>query len=277
MKKLSGVFICLLLFTFISSARIIEVADAGITDKLKAVIAAKNAGGAPAAPGADCSGVASFIWEIDDESVDGAGECVESGGDSSATKTGSPSISTSIANFPNVSDYYSFDISSNDLVSDNSGTIYIKVRITAWGNYAQLFKAKDAATDDVVTCFQKYTDEFTCYYFHGGTAREIDTAGDFSTGTWYIIAYTWTTQGTPSNDSQVDVYNADCSSNLYSEALDVGLDTMTDTMTELQIGNSQAANASDFDIDYVHIYTASDYSAHDVADPNGDCTSPPAP
>ena len=51
MKKLSGVFICLLLFTFISSARIIEVADAGITDKLKAVIAAKNAGGAPAAEG----------------------------------------------------------------------------------------------------------------------------------------------------------------------------------------------------------------------------------
>ena len=44
MKKLSGVFICLLLFTFISSARIIEVADAGITDKLRAVIAAKNAG-----------------------------------------------------------------------------------------------------------------------------------------------------------------------------------------------------------------------------------------
>jgi len=30
------------LFTFISSARIIEVADAGITDKLKAVIAARN-------------------------------------------------------------------------------------------------------------------------------------------------------------------------------------------------------------------------------------------
>jgi len=51
MKKLSGVFICLLLFTFISSARIIEVADAGITDKLRAVIAAKNApaeGGPPA-------------------------------------------------------------------------------------------------------------------------------------------------------------------------------------------------------------------------------------
>ena len=47
MKKLSGVFICLLLFTVLSSARIIEVADAGITDKLKAVIAAKNAG-APA-------------------------------------------------------------------------------------------------------------------------------------------------------------------------------------------------------------------------------------
>ena len=46
MKKLSGVFICLLLFTVLSSARIIEVADAGITDKLKAVIAAKNAGGA---------------------------------------------------------------------------------------------------------------------------------------------------------------------------------------------------------------------------------------
>jgi len=45
MKKLSGVLVCLLLFTFISSARIIEVADAGITDKFKAVIAAKNAAG----------------------------------------------------------------------------------------------------------------------------------------------------------------------------------------------------------------------------------------
>ena len=44
MKKLTGVLVCLLLFTFISSARIIEVADAGITDKLRAVIAAKNAG-----------------------------------------------------------------------------------------------------------------------------------------------------------------------------------------------------------------------------------------
>ena len=50
MKKLTGVLVCLLLFTFISSARIIEVADAGITDKLRAVIAAKNAS-APAAPG----------------------------------------------------------------------------------------------------------------------------------------------------------------------------------------------------------------------------------
>ena len=49
MKKLSGVLVCLLLFTFISSARIIEVADAGITDKLRAVIAAKNAGGGGAA------------------------------------------------------------------------------------------------------------------------------------------------------------------------------------------------------------------------------------
>ena len=54
MKKLSGVFICLLLFTFISSARIIEVADAGITDKLKAVIAAKNVA-APGGPSADFS------------------------------------------------------------------------------------------------------------------------------------------------------------------------------------------------------------------------------
>ena len=47
-------FICFLLFTFISSARIIEVADAGITDKLKAVIAAKNAGGGGGVP-IDCT------------------------------------------------------------------------------------------------------------------------------------------------------------------------------------------------------------------------------
>ena len=51
MKKLSGAFICLLLFTVLSSARIIEVADAGITDKLKAVIAARNV----PAPGGGCN------------------------------------------------------------------------------------------------------------------------------------------------------------------------------------------------------------------------------
>ena len=44
MKKLITILAIVLLAT--SSARIIEVADAGITDKLKAVIAAKNAGGA---------------------------------------------------------------------------------------------------------------------------------------------------------------------------------------------------------------------------------------
>ena len=53
MKKLSGVFICLLLFTVLSSARIIEVADAGITDKLRAVIAAKNAPAGESYPGFD--------------------------------------------------------------------------------------------------------------------------------------------------------------------------------------------------------------------------------
>ena len=53
MKKLCGVLICFFLLTFISSARIIEVADAGVTDKLKAVIAAKNAPAAPAGPWTD--------------------------------------------------------------------------------------------------------------------------------------------------------------------------------------------------------------------------------
>ena len=65
MKKLSGVFICLLLFTFISSARSIEVADAGITDKLKAVIAAKNA----PAGGGGCAVYASEVTSDDDNGL----------------------------------------------------------------------------------------------------------------------------------------------------------------------------------------------------------------
>ena len=68
MKKLSGVFICLLLFTFISSARIIEVADAGITDKLRAVIAAKNV----AAP-AGCDGTADVDYYTANTSELGVG------------------------------------------------------------------------------------------------------------------------------------------------------------------------------------------------------------
>ena len=68
MKKLITILAIVLLAT--SSARIIEVADAGVTDKLKAVIAAKNA---PAASGAFNLGVDTELANANDFGNDQAG------------------------------------------------------------------------------------------------------------------------------------------------------------------------------------------------------------
>jgi len=106
MKKLCGVLICFFLLTFISSARIIEVADAGITDKLKAVIAAKNA---PAAGSScdDCSGtlIASHHFENEDEEVGTPCGCNDNASGSVTLGTAASISSTSTTGWPSDGSY----------------------------------------------------------------------------------------------------------------------------------------------------------------------------
>ena len=151
MKKLCGVLICFFLLTFISSARIIEVADAGITDKLRAVIAAKNAG-APA-PGGDYDDITLWIgWEncggtpCQTDYTLGADDY--SAGDSVATRNSATEVNSAAAMVGSFgadattgNDYYSLDVSDGDIISGTSGVIamWFKSYRATWADYDQLF------------------------------------------------------------------------------------------------------------------------------------------
>ena len=211
MKKLSGVFICLLLFTFISSARIIEVADAGITDKLKAVIAAKNAGGAPAAPAADhCADGCTSEPDADllcEDSSDDAGDgklCTWTDTAGSGTINWKATHNGTLGCTDKGTYALQLDMQSSDAtyVKHDLGSEVGTVHGKFWFNIVsesmsnteeiKIFKTQNAnpsssfalrVTDDNGTL------KFTSYVYDSGFLIDIASSHTISTGTWYRVRF----------------------------------------------------------------------------------------
>ena len=121
MKKLTGVLVCLLLFTFISSARIIEVADAGITDKLKAVIAARNT------PAGNSCPEATYMFNYDGDYPSHTNyACKNSGGATIDGNVVGATVSADYILIESTNQYVGF---ASDTTSFNSalGTLYFTV------------------------------------------------------------------------------------------------------------------------------------------------------
>ena len=193
MKKLSGVFICLLLFTFISSARIIEVADAGITDKLKAVIARRNVAEEepPACPSGTFAGGDTETFECGSAATqtydNGTGAWAITGTlntyDSADKINGSYSMSMDLG--ASAEAYIEADIGSGD--SDWSVKFaWYAPTITQWTSMS-IFAARQTSGDPSST--------YACYivyrYDATGPNLRVRNQADAYTNEVYITAGAW--------------------------------------------------------------------------------------
>jgi len=204
MKKLSGVFICLLLFTFISSARIIEVADAGITDKLRAVIAAKNAG-APAAGGCP-SGTYQAYWNADHPSGFGY-ICYNSGAGNVNAAGNTQDSSADYISFDAVNEYLQWT-DSNVLPNDESGTIFFTLYLTdstpTGIENSALWESINDANNRMYCTIHGTQEKVYCTFKGNVTEDTILDAQALSFLTEYRVGYTWQT-GVGGDDHCVSV------------------------------------------------------------------------
>ena len=196
MKKLSGVLVCLLLFTFISSARIIEVADAGITDKLKAVIAARNTGGETA--------YTKYITENTDDfnSIDysvenGAGNIITGSTDTYIKMNAqSTNYATDVSIKPT---FYGSDDETIGLIKFPTATIPATATVTSvtLGLYCE--GTNGASTFKVTRLLQSWTDSLATWSWHSGELNDWNTAGALGSGT--DIAATSSSTGNAMTDN----------------------------------------------------------------------------
>lgn len=217
---------------------------------------------------------ASFIWELNSTTV-GSGTppdcgCVTSGGDSTATATDpAPSISSGIATFGSNENYY-FDVSSNDIIDDTVGTVFIKFMVTTWGNLSTLFKVDHSASDQIAIYFD-YDDGIVGQYTGNGTAVGMyGITSGLSNDTWYVVRYRWRTGSTdPSQD--IYVFVSDCSSTVANTSTNTDLTSMSTALdaNDLKVGNRKVVSTS-IDMDYIHVF-----KEWRDTDPYGDCIMVP--
>ena len=174
-----------------------------IAGKAKADIATVGGGGVPAAAPAafcDCSGDVTFCWEItaDNTTITSSGGCVDSG-DSTATANSTPSIAAAATGktgyaitWTTASDYYYFDVTSDDLISDNAGTLEFDVYFTTLTNGMGLFHAGYDDNNRLYIYVFADTD-LRARYVGNTTAVNADTSGAaLTTGAWYTVTMKWT-------------------------------------------------------------------------------------
>ena len=255
MKKLSGVFICLLLFTVLSSARIIEVADAGITDKLRAVIAAKNV----PAPGGSCDSctgglIFSIHFEADADVTTGSPcGCVD--GSYFTDTTGTLSNATVITGADGYLDVDGADHSDSFGINTfpTEASMLLKVTNTTYDQYGVIFRLRFDA-DNVVTIDTPSSNDIIFTWEGNTTVTSAPcTNGSFTTGSSYYLVARWDADGEHTPDGvRCEIYD-------YPETteLDVGnnvtnLTAMATAPNTLIIGEGNTT--IDIRIHSVHIW-----------------------
>ena len=261
MKKLSGAFICLLLFTVLSSARIIEVADAGITDKLKAVIAAKNA----AAPGGSCpAGTYEFGYNGDYDTGKEDYTCYKSGAaNEQGTSVGSPTISSAYviinAQNENVNWTVTGDIAAN---MDAEGSLFFSVRQVEGtqinANPIIEFSYGSTEGQDVIRCSFTGTSRIYCFNYGAGQSTYVEAA----INTNYRCGYSW--------HAGNDVHVLDCETSGSVTWDDTGenkdneqIDTFSNDPDTLTIGDNIYTVSSGDDVRVWDVFLVSGFEGTD--------------
>lgn len=269
MKKLflAIVFVCL--FSLNSSA--ISPAILGIIEG--------ETGGASCA---SCTGTTLFIWECNSTTVGDTGysPCGCSAGSTTMSAGGgNETISGGAAVFDddsgaNGNDYYYTSITTEDIVAEDEGTIFVRFKIDS---------SKCDGTDENGTIIWKVDADSVNYfrvYISGCPSpynlvlyrRQNDTYYDNITlsgdalvaGTEYIMRYRWDASAS-SADHELDVFNTSMSEQDGSTA-GGDLNAMSASLSALIVGNNSSTGTdSIFYVYYIHIY--SDWRDTDIYGP----------
>ena len=214
---------------------------------------------------ADCSGTASFVWEINSATVGDTGYspcgCVSATGDSSATENGDISISSGSAVVDDVvsddgQDYYNFDNGADVLSDDTVGTVFIRFKVTTWADYTQLFKIYADVNNQINVRLTSSNDLEASHVGDTNSTGVVLAGNNVSTGTEYIVRYRWEV-GRGTTDSQLTLY----SSAMSQLDDDSDLDSITAFAAGTQAGdgafrvaNRSNVNGANFTIYYVRLY-----------------------
>jgi len=207
--------------------------------------------------GPDCSGTAYLLWECDNVDVTVSG-CADD--DTSATANDQATITAGWAVYDDSADsdghdYHKFTVTDTTL--DDEFTIFIRFKIDTWTDNARLF---DLMADvDNFARIQLYSSNDLLMAYKNGTNGDNVSAylngNHVSTGTEYILRYRRRIDA--GVDHEITLFNTSMVQQETEQTdVDWGGSFSTEPSTDdLRIGNTlSAAQGSDINIDYVHIY-----------------------
>jgi len=215
-----------------------------------------------AASCADCSGTASFIWECNSTTVGDTGfsPCGCSDGDTTLAATGGVSVSAGTFIMDDIAggdgnDYYSADVSSDDVIDDTIGTVFIRLTVNTWSDDTRLFRLVGDANNFIYLSIDSLND-IRIWHEGNDVRTQIVTAGNsFATDTEYIIRARWRTadldpnlQITFFNTSMVQQDDVSDNTNLTAFTTQAGAG-------DLKIGNpNNVGTGAKYTIKYMHFY-----------------------
>jgi hypothetical protein len=219
-----------------------------------------------------------FWWRFESTTLDATHDYY-SGGDNTADVTGNAAcgadadkLGTNGGDYPATAnqDYFSIDISNNDLADSGEGRVgfwlYVVAMPTTPTDDFMLFSITEAWKTDIIHCNLENSDDIKCGVWNTlGNAEVATTSASLTTGNWYWVEYYWDITG---GEHGVYVYNAS------NTLLDSDVDTETlyeidlSGSEKLYIGDVDNVTGDDFYIDHFiisddHTVDLRDYNATD--------------
>jgi hypothetical protein len=211
-----------------------------------------------------------FSWHFENTDVTAGGVAggVNNGcssGDTTAAAQSSAALNTDLykdgakaGDFPTSGDYFTFDISSEDIVNSAAGTldfwIYIQAQVTGNSIWYARNSTFDANNNISIQMYDAGSNpQIRLIHKAGGTSRVAATAisGGFPTGAWYRVIAKWDTTSHSGNYSQICADTTTGTSNCGNNTSALG--TWAGTLNQMRIGNDQSG-ATDFHIETMKIH-----------------------
>jgi len=216
----------------------------------------------------DCSGDLKFSWHMEnvDLTLGTPCGCVDSGGDITATANASIELSatqkqdgSTSALFNADNEYYSFTVSSGDLITAAEGKVIFYVYIDTFDADESVFSAVGDADDyiEIQMVINSAAIDFYGVYSGAGTIDTLLVDSNRIEDEWIYVEYGWK-YGVDGNDHYIKICDADGVSNCVTEEQDDDLGLVDTAFTELRIGTANQDTISCY-LDNFTSYATSGY------------------